>query len=363
MKILILGFTKVKYMPYMHFYLDNIRKSGHEVHILYWNRDDQPEDLSQFDRCIFHEFRCYQEDDVSKLAKIRSFLQYRQFAKKLLLSAHFDLVFVLHTLPGILVLDVLKKHYPGRYILDYRDSTYEAFPPFQKAVNTLAENAIATFVSSDAFRRFLPRSCSERIYTSHNLLLDSLQHRQEKDLYGTPSEKIRIGFWGFIRHEELNREILRKLAKDPRFELHYYGREQQVAHNLKAYARELGAENVFFHGEYTPEERYTFVRSTDILHNLYSDANMALAMGNKYYDGLIFRIPQICMPGSFMGECVQRAQVGFLLDPADEHFSDKIFSAYHTLDQSRFRECCDAELERVLKEYTSGVETLQEVLT
>ena len=64
---------------------------------------------------------------------------------------------------------------------------------------------------------------------------------------------------------------------------------------------------MFFHGEYKPEDRYTFVRSTDLIHNIYKDRNMMLAMGNKYYDGLIFYIPQLCMKGSFMGEkCAEK---------------------------------------------------------
>lgn len=33
MKILIIGFTKIKYMPYMNFYLDNIDKAKHEVSV------------------------------------------------------------------------------------------------------------------------------------------------------------------------------------------------------------------------------------------------------------------------------------------------------------------------------------------
>lgn len=354
MKVLIMGFSKVKYMPYMNFYFDNLDKSKHEVHILYWNRDLQCEDLSKYQGCMFHEFRCYQEDDVSKLSKVTSFVKYRKFAKRLLKKEKFDFIFVLHTLTGVLVADVLKKHYRGKYIFDYRDSTYEGFAPYKRIVASITRNARAAFVSSDAFRRFLPKDCAEKIYTSHNVLPDSLKHRDEKKLYGIPSDKLRIAFWGFIRHEEINKELIRRIVADSRFELHYYGREQQVALNLKAYAAGLNAENVFFHGEYTPEQRYEFVRRTDIIHNIYYDANMMLAMGNKYYDGLIFRIPQICMPGSFMGECVEKASVGLVCDPHDNDFTDRVYAYYRGLDQSAFDRSCDVELEKVMEEYIRG---------
>ena len=361
MKILIMGFTKIKYMPYMNFYFDNIDKAEHEVHILYWNRDLQSEDLSKYRGCTFHEFKCYQEDDVSKFSKVMSFAKYRKFAKGVLINGKFEFIFVLHSLTGVLVADVLKKHYRDKYIFDYRDSTYEGFAPFKKVVASITRNARATFVSSDAFRRFLPEDCSENIYTSHNLLLDSLEHRDEKTLRGIPSDKIRIAFWGFIRHEEINKEIIRKIAADSRFELHYYGREQQVALNLKAYAAELNAENVFFHGEYTPEQRYDFVRQTDIIHNIYYDANTMLAMGNKYYDGLIFRIPQICMSGSFMGECVKRAGVGFVCDPYDTDFTKRVYAYYRGLAQSEFDKKCDVELEKIMEEYADANGILHQI--
>ena len=357
MKILIMGFTKIKYMPYMNFYVENIGRDKNEVHILYWNRDLEDESTEKYFDCKLHEFRCYQEDDVSKLSKLGSFYKYRRFAKRLIKEEKFDFILVLHTLTGVLIADVLKRRYKGRYIFDYRDSTYEKFAPFKKIVGELVENSVATFVSSDAFRRFLPERCESKIYTSHNLLTDSLLYR---DYEKTPSERIRIAFWGFIRHEDINREIIRKISADPRFELHYYGREQQVALNLKQYAKDISSSNVFFHGEYKPEDRYDFVKETDLIHNLYYDSNTLLAMGNKYYDGLIFRIPQLCMRGSFMAECSQRADVGCVCDPYEDDFTEKIYRYFHGLDSEAFNSACDVELDRVLKQYSDGVEIINE---
>lgn len=354
MKILIIGFTKIKYMPYMNFYLENIDVTSNEVHLLYWNRDLKDEKIDAYSSCILHEFRCYQEDDVSKLSKISSFVKYRKYAKKVIQQERFDFIVVLHSLTGTLIADVLKKKYAGKYIFDYRDSTYESFVPFKKIVGQIVDKSVATFVSSDAFRRFLPAECSEKIYTSHNLLLDSLSHREEKKKYGTVSDMIRIAFWGFIRHEEINREIIKRIADDHRFELHYYGREQQVAKNLKQYAQEIGANNIYFHGEYKPEDRYEFVCNTDIIHNIYKDANMMLAMANKYYDAAIFYIPLISMRGSFMAEIAEKAGVGFDVNPYEDDFLDRLFEKYSNFDREEFNKNCDKELERVLSEYHSG---------
>ena len=361
MKILIIGFAKIKYMPYLNFYLDNIDREKNDVHIIYWNRDLKEENLDFLQGITLHEFKNYQEDDVAKISKITGFKKFRKFAKDTIKKENFDFVFILHSLPGVLIYDVLKKRFKNKYIFDYRDSTYEGFSPYKKIIGGLVENSYCTFVSSDAFRVFLPEKHKEKIFTSHNVLVDSLNHRDDKEKDGVSSEKIRIAFWGFIRHEEINLEIIRKISEDDRFELHYYGREQKIAHNLKKYVTDNEIKNVFFHGEYKPEDRYEFVKSTDIIHNIYKDANMMLAMGNKYYDGAIFRIPQICMEGSFMGESAVKNGIGFECDPYKESFTEDIYKYYISNEKENFNYRCDTEVNRFMTEYDMGCKTIKNI--
>lgn len=361
-KILVMGFTKIKFMPYMNFYLDNINQEKNEVHILYWNRDLKEEDTMHVKNLFLHEFKCYQEDDVSKIYKVKSFFKYREYAKQILETIDFDFVFVLHSLPAILVADILIKKYANKYILDYRDSTYENIKIFKMILGKIVENSKATFVSSDAFRDFLPKSEIKKIFTSHNILLDSLNHREEKEIYGIPSEKIRIAFWGFIRQGELNRKIIDRISNDNRFELHYYGREQQVALSLKQYVMEQNINNVFFHGEYQPKDRYQFVKTTDLIHNIYFDSNTMLAMGNKYYDGIIFRIPQLCMKNSFMGRSVSKNGIGFECDPDDENFVDNIFNYYLSINKNIFKQNVDKSFNKIIEEYYAGSSFIKSVV-
>jgi hypothetical protein len=130
MKILIMGLGKLKFMPYINFYLDSLDKQSNSVHVLYWNRDLKQEDTSRFESITLHEFRCFQEDDAPKASKVKSFLKYRRFALELLKKESFDLVIVLHSLTGVVVCDYLKKHFRGKLIFDYRDVTYESFAPY-----------------------------------------------------------------------------------------------------------------------------------------------------------------------------------------------------------------------------------------
>lgn len=357
MKILILGFTKLKYMPYLDFYIESLNKE-HDISILYWNRDLKEEDVSKFSSFKLYEFKCFQLDEVAKYKKVLSFLKYKTFVKKILAKGNFDFLIVLHTLPGLLISKLLIKRYSNHFILDYRDSTYENHNFFKAKIGNLVKASKYTFVSSDGFRIYLPDECKNKIFTSHNLLIDSLNHRDDKRKSGIVSNKIRISFWGFIRHKDVNIALIDRIASDHRFELHYYGREQDTALALKEHALKIGASNIFFHGEYKPEERYKFILETDLIHNIYFDDNMMLAMGNKYYDGIVFRIPQICMPGSFMGQKVSNNNLGIECSPYDYNFCDIVYQYYTSNNFEQFKENCDKELETILFEFNHGKKIL-----
>ena len=122
--------------------------------------------------------------------------------------------------------------------------------------------------------------------------------------------------------------------------------------------------NVFFHGEYAPTDRLQVAQNTDIIHNMFdnSDKTMPIAMSNKYYDGPLFFLPQLCTKSSYMGKLCTKAGIGFECDPADENFADKVYEYYMTLDAENFTDCCEKELARVLVEVEIGNQKIKEVL-
>lgn len=352
-KLLIVGFTKITYMPYLHFYLESLKDVPVEIHIVSWRRDTERDLSLKKVKVVVHEFCCNQKDEVPKISKIKNFIKYRKFVIGLLRKSRFDRVIVLHTLPAVLIADKLLRKYRGSYILDYRDYTYESSAPFKGIVWKLVNASYATFVSSDAFREELPKL--DKVYTSHNLLLDSLNHRCTVKEICSAQLPVRIAFWGFIRHEKINRILIEALGNDGRFELHYYGREQETAKNLKLLVREKQLTNVFFHGTYYPDERYKFAQHTDIIHNMYeNDVATQKAMGNKYYDGVIFRIPQICTKGSYMGNRVEEDGVGKAFDPLQNNLADQLYNYYFELDRIQFEKNCNKTCNKILNEYNNG---------
>lgn len=359
-KILLLGFTKLKYMPYMNFYLKQLAKGDNEIHLLYWNRDDK-KDISLPYNVKLHEFKFYQEDEVAKIKKIKGFIKYRKEAKRLLFEEKFDLLVIMHTVPAVLLNDLIIKYYSKRYILDYRDVTFENFNLYKKVIHKLVKYSNATFVSSDAFRVYLPPM--DNIYTSHNILLDSLDNRDVRRYKPRVNKPIRIRYWGFIRHESINKKIIERLGNDSRFEIHYHGREQETANNLKHHCKKYGIKNVYFHGEYKPSERYEFAEETDLIHNIFeNDQTMQPAMANKFYDGITLYIPQLCNLGSFMGKLVTENGTGFECSPYVNNYADEIYNYYNLISWDSFEKSCDRKLQEVLLEYQKGVNIIEQIV-
>lgn len=344
-------------MPYLDLYLKNLNREKNEIHLVYWNRDEQPEDLTSVEGIKLYEFKCYQEDEVSKLLKIKNFLRFKKYVKSIL-KENFDYIIVLQTVTAVLLCnELLSKRFKDKYIYDYRDYTYECVAFYKCLVKRLVNNSKVTFVSSKGFKKYLPDS--SKVKYIHNIISDDLKKSENMDLQKISSDKLRIGFWGFLREEQVNSEIIKKVSKDQRFELHYYGREQKTACNLKDYVLKNKIENVFFHGEYNPEEKYEFLKNTDIIHNIYCEEKMLSATSNKYYDGVIFKRPQLVANKSFMAEEVIKKGLGIAVDPFSESFTQDIYSYFQKINACEFGCICEKEKSNISEEMTQAVKELQ----
>lgn len=349
MKVLLIGFSKLKYMPYAFFYIDSLLGEDCDIELITWNRDGTKE---SYDDKLFkvHEFNCIQKNQVNKFLKIANFLKYRRFLLKILKDEKPDFLICLHTFPGLLIIDKLVLHYQDRFIFDYRDSTYETIKIFKFLIGKMVKFSRLTFVSSDGFKIYFPKEYDYKVFTSHNIN-DNLIHFQPTKRKAS-NDSIIIRFWGIIRNEKLNKTIINAIANDERFELHYHGLEEAVTQRLKHYATNVvKANNVCFHGEYSPDDRFEFSKHTDILHNLYDDANMLIAVSNKVYDGIYFEIPQICQTGSYMAKLITKNGIGVALDPSDEDFTDRLYQYYLNLNKDSFHNSCQLLRKQISDEY------------
>ena len=348
-KVLLLGFGKIAYMPYMNFYLDTVKDENVQFELIYWDRDGKPD--AELPRRISraYKFEAHLEEQLPFKKKLKYFAKYRKYALNVLKHNSYDKIIVLHTTPGLTLLDYLVRKYKERYLLDFRDVSYEYIPIYRKLVGILSRNSTMTFVSSNAFRKFLPSE--ENVFTIHNYLEDSLNHKMIRKQSTRERDLLRISYWGLVRQVDVNRKLMDALGNDSRFELHYYGRMQQAGREMEEYAHHKGYANVYFHGAYMPAERYEFAKNTDMIHNVYDCGyTTGNAMGNKYYDGIIFGIPQICAEGSYMGELVDQVGVGLTINLDDPKIADSIWVYYSRLNWNKFEISCATELYSVEKQ-------------
>ncbi|MBR6270680.1 MAG: hypothetical protein IKR26_00795 [Lachnospiraceae bacterium] len=351
MKVLILGFAKLKYMPYLSLYLDTIDAAQNDITVFYFNRDDSP-DAERRSGVGYHEFFYPLSDFDSKIKKARTFLKYKKEAEKLIGSGDFDYIIAMHSWPAVLLGDLLTKHYPGRFIFDYRDYTYEKYRPFKSRIDRLVRASQYIFVSSRAFLKVLPEG--EKYVLTHNFTPH--EERTRHELRHSP---VRVRFWGLLRHENTDRAIIDALANDDRFELHFHGRGGGY---IEEYIRGRDIRNVFLHGEYFARRIPGFAAETELLLNIPSQGMTSrLAVGNKLYDGAMYYVPQIGDSHTYMGRLIEKNGLGICVDTGDKNLADILYSYIQTLDADAFCSACDSFIRTAEKELDASAAVLREL--
>lgn len=357
MRLLIVGMNKLRFMPYAAYYMNAARGiPGVEVHIALWDRDGRP-DTEVPGGVIPHYYSDPIDDSAPLKDKASHILGYRAFLNRLIDSLSPDKLVVMHTTAGMLLYGRLMGEFNHRYAFDYRDVTYERFWFYRFMLGKICSRAACTFASSDGFRRYFPEECS--VYTTHNIADGAKVAPVVLDERSARILPIRISFWGRVRHERVNEAVIGAIGGDRRFELHYYGLMQGEVKALVEDAR-LRYGNVFAHGEYDAPQTEDFARETDLIHNLYdnSDPTIPFAMGNKYYDALIYGVPQLCTEGSYMGKRVGQMGIGLSCDPFSATFADNVYEYWRSLDWPAFDSARKRELARVVNETAASKEVL-----
>ena len=177
MKILIIGFAKIKYMPYLNLYLDNIDLCKNDVHLVYWDRLSG-EDATLPEGITAHAFNESMRDDIPKHKKIQHFIHFKNFVEDIIKKEKFDFIISLTSVVSVLLLNTLIKKYKDKYIFDYRDYTFEWIKPYKALIAKLVENSAMTVYSSEKHLDFLPES--EKLFIAHNFIKSSLEYKKEK---------------------------------------------------------------------------------------------------------------------------------------------------------------------------------------
>ena len=125
------------------------------------------------------------------------------------------------------------------------------------------------------------------------------------------------------------------------------------------YCKDKGIKNVHYNGEFPKDGRIKIAAKTNLIHNVYTSEKESYdtRVFNKYYDGIVFKIPQLVSAEGFMGDIVRRTCVGMDVN-LKKTTADDIYNYYRGIDMDAFSSACRNEYNRVKKEQEKGLRCL-----
>lgn len=330
----------LRYCPYINRYIERLEKADVDYKVFFWNRSRF--DLNLSDHYIYYD----QGSDLSsgKVQKLLDFIRFKRWLIEQLKKNHCEKIIALSTLTGVFLGHFL---YKKDYIFDIRDYSYEHIAPFYWIEKKVIENSTFTAISSSGFKAFLPQ---HDYIIAHNFNRNDIVPEAE---FRKSEGKINFVWNGVVRYFEFQKAYLDAMKNDPRFNIVFHGDGPELD-LYKEYCQKNGFENATFTGSYNNAEKTSLLRNAHILNNCYgytqgAGNKLKYAVSNRFYDGLIFHIPQLVEPEGYKPEWANKAGIGVSFAP-DNVFADKLFHYYKSIDAEKFDKACARELQRVIEE-------------
>lgn len=344
MKVCILSAVNIKHMSLISLYTEAMKKHGIEYDILYMDKYDENE---YFD-CA-HKYRYVKVINQSepRAVKAAKYMTYYGYATKIMNQEKYDFVIVWNDIAIFMFADYLAKRYRGKYCLNIRDNMMYDKKVFQKRYAQVFRNAAFCTTSSKGYLEFLPKSIDYIPINSINLSV--LEGMKVHDRMRSVGEPIRIGFIGYVRFFDKNKQLLKVFANDPRFELHYYGKKADV---LQEFAEAEGIRNTAFHDSFPVEQTGDYMERIDVINNLYGNESLHLrkAISIKFFHALYARLPILICENTYVGELAKQVGIGFEVKQISEEMKESFYCWYRQQDYASIEKNCQAFLDKAVEE-------------
>lgn len=312
MKIGILLPTNIYFSPYSHAYTDIFDEMGIAYDIIYFDKRNLNEPAA-------HRFAANVSSTDSLIKRFWGYFRYARFLSKTIRKEKYDRLIVCGPQIGIFLYRFLKKHYSGKFILDYRDLSIEQ--RFKSRYKKLLSISAYNMISSPGFRKCLPENVDYIL--SHNFSIELLRRAlsPQDSLEGSAPAltlhdgRISVLTIGGIRDFEQNAAVMQALANLPEFETAYIGRGEEGADvKLHELAKEEHIENVHFEGFYKKEDEPRLISQCTFLNIFYPrKLSHDTALSNRFYSSLIFRKPMIATKDTIQGYYAEKFGIGIAI--------------------------------------------------
>lgn len=344
----------LKYCPYINRYIERLENANVDYKVYFWNR-------SKFDLQLSDHYVYYDEASEltnGKLQKLLDFVRFRKWLIHELKVNRYEKIIALSTLTGVLLGRFLYKK-KGQYVFDIRDYSYEHIKPFFAIEKKVIKNSAFTAISSGGFKEFLPE---HEYIIAHNFNRNDIQ---EGAKFEKTEGTINFVWNGVVRYFEFQRYYLDALKNDPRFNIIFHGDGPELD-LYKAYCSENGFTNVLFTGSYNNADKALLLKNAHILNNCYGYTQNAgnklkYAVSNRFYDGMIYHIPQLVEPEGFKPAWAKAGGLGVAFPP-NEDFAEKLYDYYQNIESESFDKACSRELDRVIDEDNKYINKIDEFI-
>lgn len=332
----------LKYCPYIQRYIERLEKNKKEYKVYFWNRSsfklDLPSNYSFFD----------EGSDLkkNKFQKCLDFIKFTLWIKKELKKSKINKLIILSTLTGILLAPhILKNNI--RYIFDIRDYSYESLRIFFMIEKAVIKKSFFTAISSKGFENFLPR---HNYIIAHNFNRNDIKREYK---FKKSNGKITFVWNGVMRFFDYQRQYLELLKNDARFLIIYHGDGPDLEKYQK-YCKINQFTNVVFTGSYNNSEKESILKNACVLNNCYGYVKnpgnkLKYAISNRYYDGIIYHIPQVVEYSGYKAEIVKQTHIGINSRPS-KNFANELYEYYKSINEEEFNKYCDKEMEKIIEE-------------
>lgn len=321
--------------PYLNIYTQQLEEMNMDYEVLFWNRSNENLNLpARYKYCGVAS-----EEEQFVVTKAIDFVKFRIWLKRELKKRKYEKLIVLSTLSGIILFDILKK-YKCRYFFDIRDFSYESIMPFYKIETSIIKNSFATSISSPGFKHFLPK---HEYIIAHNIQENELLLTNKAFQKKKKGDVLNLVWNGTMRYFEHQKLIIKNLANDSRFNLFFHGAGPELE-QYKAFCEAIKARNVFFTGRYNNSDKASLLENADIINNSYwidKEVEIRFAISNRFYDGLIYKIPQLVEAGTYKAKICDKYGVGIGLHPKANNFADNLYNWYFTINEETFNADCE----------------------
>lgn len=283
------------------------KQSSFEVRYCTWNRDNRPVPESEKHNYIYNLTSPY----GARLKKVKSLRNYYKFFKREQQKFKPDIVIASHW--DMLMLAVLSKSSTQKIIYENLDMPTSHNPILYKIFRKIEQFLLKRtdgIIFASRFFESQYKYFDKPVITVENKPFrldfqpDSLPVANRSNNQG-----LKVCYLGTVRYFDMLR-ILADATNQSGVLLDIWGDGADLP-ALQQYTRNQA--NVTFHGRYDYEIIASIYEQADIIWAVYpaNDPNVKFAISNKYHECILFRKPGVFAAGTYLGEMVASAGIGY----------------------------------------------------